>query len=180
MATDTSSVHRLSAWPSAATEADWEALYAEHLPRVYNFLRYRVGPAEAEDLAARVFEKAWVHRRRYRRDLGAFATWLLTIARNEAVDHLRRRQPHEPLEAAAGVAAGPTPEGEALRRLDVARLGDLVKTLGARELVALKFGAGLTNREIARQVGIGESNVGTILHRTIDALRRAWAKGDER
>ena len=43
-----------------------------------------------------------------------------------------------------------------------------------RELVALKYGAGLTNREIARLMGLGESNVGTILHRTVKELRANW------
>ena len=39
------------------------------------------GPV-AEDLTSITFEKAWRARHRYRRDLGAFTTWLLTIARN--------------------------------------------------------------------------------------------------
>ena len=47
-----------------------------------------------------------------------------------------------------------------------------------RELVALKYGAGLTNRAIARLTGLTESNVGTILHRAIVALRADWKEGD--
>jgi RNA polymerase sigma-70 factor, ECF subfamily len=43
-----------------------------------------------------------------------------------------------------------------------------------RELLALKFGAGATNRDIARVTGLSESNVGTILHRTVQALRSQW------
>jgi len=44
----------------------------------------------------------------------------------------------------------------------------------ARELLALRYGAGLTNRAIARLTGLSESNVGTILHRTIQELRAGW------
>ena len=75
---------RLVRWLSAA-EPDWDAVYADQLPRVYNFFRYRFGvTADAEDLTARTFEKAWRARHRYRRDVAAFSTWLLSIARNAA------------------------------------------------------------------------------------------------
>ena len=182
MTSQSRSMGRWLPWGSSADEADWAALYAEQLPRIYNFLRYRVGPDDAEDLTARVFEKAWTHRRRYRRDLSAFGTWLFAIARNEAIDHSRRRRRDEPLEAAASVAADGTPERHAGHRDDVERLGRLLGTLDARqrELVSLKYGAGLTNRQIARVSGLTESNVGTILHRTIATLRRGWSEGELR
>ena len=51
---------------------------------------------------------------------------------------------------------------------------------GERELVSLKYGAGVTNRAIAQLTGLSESNVGTILHRTIDALRARWDEGGAR
>src|SRR5918999_6527824 len=97
---------RLARW--VAAEPDWEEAYAEQLPRVLNFFRYRLGnTADAEDLTARTFEKAWRSRLGYRRDVAGFATWLLTIARNVAIDHLRSRQRYEPLDA---VAAVPSPD----------------------------------------------------------------------
>ena len=96
---------RLARWVTA--EPDWEQVYAEQLPRVLNFFRYRLGDtADAEDLTARTFEKAWRARHQYRRDVAGFATWLLTIARNVAIDHLRARQYHEPLDRAS---PGPSP-----------------------------------------------------------------------
>ena len=73
--------------------------------------------ADVEDLTARTFEKAWRARHRYRRDLAGFSTWLLTIARNVATDHLRARQRHDPLDAAAAVPSPDhTPEQHALRQ----------------------------------------------------------------
>src|SRR5918912_3695439 len=98
---------RLARW--VAAEPDWEHVYAEQLPRVLNFFRYRLGDtADVEDLTARTFEKAWRARHRYRRDLAGFSTWLLTIARNVAIDHLRARQrplSYEPLDVAEAVAS---------------------------------------------------------------------------
>jgi RNA polymerase sigma-70 factor, ECF subfamily len=162
---------------AAATPADWEALYARELPRVYNFFRYRVGDGPvAEDLTAATFEKAWRARDRYRHDLGAFSTWLFSIARRVAIDYFRRRRPEVPLEAARSEAGEPSPEEAAQRQGDFARLGALLAALPAREreLVALKYGADLTHREVARLTGLSETNVGTLLHRTVLKLRRAW------
>ena len=171
---------RLTAWFAPAREADWEALYAAQLPCVYNFFRFRVGDGPvAEDLTAITFEKAWRARHRYRRDLAAFSTWLLAIARNVAADHFRRHREHLPLAAAEHVAAGDTPAELAERRSDAERLVRLLAGLEEREreLVALKYGAGLTNRAIARQTGLSETNVGTLLHRTVRTLRARWDEG---
>ena len=160
-----------------AREADWDALYADQLPRVYNYFRYRVGDgAVAEDMTSRTFEKAWVARNRYRRDLAGFATWLMTIARNVAIDHYRRRRDHAPLEAAEHVAGGDDPHHLAERREQLERLSRLLGQLPDRdrELVSLKYGAELTNRAIAKQMKLTETNVGTLLHRAVQKLRADW------
>jgi RNA polymerase sigma-70 factor, ECF subfamily len=167
---------RLARW--VAAEPDWDQVYAEQLPRVLNFFRYRVGhAADVEDLTARTFEKAWRARHRYRRDVAGFATWLLTIARNVAIDHARARQRYEPLDAAAAVPSlGTTPEQQAVQQSDAQRLAALLATLPnrQRELIAMKYGADMTNRAIARATGLSESNVGTILHRAVESLRERW------
>jgi RNA polymerase sigma-70 factor (ECF subfamily) len=165
-------------FPGASSMAlDWEMVYVEQLPRVYNFLRYRTGDETlAEELTARTFEKAWRKRHRYRRDLAGVATWLLRIARNTAFDYRRTFHAHAPLEAAAGAPAPDNPEDEAVVDSNFARLGRLIVTLPdrERELLALKYGAGATNRAIADVTGISESNVGTILHRAVQKLRAEW------
>jgi RNA polymerase sigma-70 factor (ECF subfamily) len=168
----------LAAWfGSAASEADFEALYRAELPRVYNFFRYRVGDdALAEDLTSETFEKAWRNRARYRRDLAAFSTWLFTIARRVAVDYYRRPRPAQPLESAAQVPHPETLEDLAQARAERERLHALLARLTdrERELVALKYGAGLSNRAIAGLSGLSESNVGVILHRAVLDLRAQW------
>ena len=167
---------RLARW--VAAEPDWEQVYAEQLPRVFNFFRYRIGDtADAEDLTARTFEKAWQSRHRYRQDVAGFATWLLTIARNVAIDHVRARRLLVPLEAAAAVPTDTgSPEEQVLRQSNAERLERLLTRLTPREreLIAFKYGAEMTNRAIARATGLSESNVGTILHRAVETLRAQW------
>lgn len=160
-----------------AGEVDWDAAYKDQLPRVYNYLRFRIGnETDAEELTSRTFEKAWRSRKLYRRDLAGFSTWLFTIAQNVAVDHLRSRRSHLPLEAALEIATHETPHGDAERDSDLARLAALMRHLSQRdqEIVALKYGADLTNRDIARLTGLSESNVGTLLHRAVRELRSGW------
>ena len=176
MATESEALNR-SFLGVVAAEPNWDAVYTEQLPRVFNFFRYRLGnDAIAEDLTSRTFEKAWAARSRYRRDLAGFSTWLISIARNVATDHLRAHRPHLPLEAAEDVSAKSTPHDEVALHSDLTRLGVLLQELPQREqeIVALKYGAEATNRAIAELTGLSESNVGTILHRVVQALRRSW------
>jgi RNA polymerase sigma-70 factor (ECF subfamily) len=158
-------------------ELDWNSVYRDQLPRLYNYFRFRTGrDTDVEDLTARTFEKAWKARHRYRRDLSGFSTWLFSIARNVAIDYLRARRQDLPLEAAGAIATGSTPEDDAAKRSDIRRLAQLTAHLSdrAQELIALKYGAALNNRMIARITGLSESNVGTVLQRTVDKLRSQW------
>ncbi len=173
---------RILEWlaPAVPDEAvDWDAAYREEMPRVFSYLRYRgFERATAEDLTSATFEKAWRARERYRKDRAAVSTWLLAIARNVAIDHLRRSRREVPIEDET-LRDEATPEAAALRSAEFGRLRALVGALPEREreILALKYGAGATNRAIATLTGLGESNVGTILHRTIGTLRARWDEG---
>ena len=167
----------------AKEAVDWDTVFQAELPRVYNFFRYRLGEdAEAEDLTSATFEKAWVKRGSYHYDRAAFSTWLFSIARNLAIDHHRRNQQtisldeHMDLEAPA-----PGVEQQVQMQQDFAHLEKLLATLPEREqeLVAFKYGADLTNREIARLTGLIETNVGSILHRVVNKLRNQWEAHNE-
>lgn len=179
MANGDATAARLWLWARKARATDWDVRFAEELPRIYNFFRYRVGPGPvAEDLTGITFEKAWGSRNQYREDRGGFETWLFAVARNVATDHFRRAKPTVPLDEAADLPGGASPEEIAERRSDESRLGALLtrRSERERELLAFKYGAELTNREIARLTGLSESNVGTILHRAVEALRAEWDK----
>jgi RNA polymerase sigma-70 factor, ECF subfamily len=173
---------RILEWLAPAVPAetvDWDAAYREQMPRVFNYFRYRgFDRATAEDLTSATFEKAWRARDRYRRDRAAVSTWLLAIARNVAIDHFRRKHPEVPL-AEGGARDEETPETDALRAAQSLRLTELLRALPEREreLLALKYGADATNRAIATLTGLSESNVGTILHRTVVSLRSRWDEG---
>jgi RNA polymerase sigma factor (sigma-70 family) len=158
-------------------DINWEAVYHDQLPRIYNFFRYRVGDdLLAEDLTALTFQKAWKARDQYRSDLSAFSTWLLSIARNVATDHFRRVRPEVTLDDAAYSDDHRPVEDTVLHGDEMARLAALLHHLDAREreLIALKYGAELTNRAIAQLMGLSESNVGTIIYRVVARLRAEW------
>jgi RNA polymerase sigma-70 factor (ECF subfamily) len=164
----------------ATTQAlpiDWDRIYVEHAPRVYNYFRFRLGShVDVEDLTSRTFEKAWRSRARYRPDRAGVSTWLFKIAQNVAVDHLRARRPHVPIDEAFQLPTDETPEKDAERGSNLARLTALTKDLPDRErdLLALKYGAVASNRDIAKLTGLSESNVGTLLHRLVQTLRAKW------
>jgi RNA polymerase sigma-70 factor (ECF subfamily) len=167
--------HR-AALPSRSKTMDWEVVYRTEMPRIYNFLRYRLRDEWlAEDLTAVTFEKAWRYRHTYRPHESAFVTWLFTIARNSATDYLRRPQKQESLPETA-VSPTLAPEEAISRQQDLALLQQLLAELPNREqeILALKYGAELSNREIARQMGLTAVNVGIILYRTLHKLRPHW------
>lgn len=168
---------------------DWEVVYYDLMPRVYNFFRYRVGDNTlAEDLTAATFARAWRFREQYSRDLGAFSTWLFSIAHHIAIDHFRRSEPptvslnagdwhDDPADEGVLSDAGGESLDDTMQRLsDTDRLGVLLSRLPERErtLISLKYGAELTNRAIAEMTGMSESNVGTSLHRIVQKLRKQW------
>ena len=130
----------------------------------------------AEEVTATAFERALTRRSSYAADRGSPRAWLFGIARNAAYDELRRRGRTEPV---ADPGERRPPDGDstaeaALRRVEISTaLAALSRD--ERDLVALKFEAGLANGEIGSVLGISESNVGTRLSRTVAKLRAAMA-----
>jgi RNA polymerase sigma-70 factor (ECF subfamily) len=161
--------------PGAASQT-FDALYRETFPRVYAYvaslLRDR---SAAEDVTAQAFERAYRKRRTYRPSRGSREAWIFGIARNAALDELRRKK------RSASMAADPedvwsgSPEDQAelaIRR-ETVRAAMSALEPRERDLVSLKFAGGLSNAEIGRVLGLSESNAGTKLHRTIEKLRKA-------
>lgn len=154
----------------------FETLYRETRDDLYGYLRYLLSDtASAEDATAQAFERAFRKRARFDASRGGARGWLFAIARNAALDELRRRKQTASLafEPEAADAAGQPhdPIMGAMTRLQVmAALARLQPR--ERELVALKFFGGLANGEIASVLGISPSNAGTQLHRAIEKLRK--------
>jgi RNA polymerase sigma factor (sigma-70 family) len=162
---------------AVAEPAAFVAIYDHYFPRVYNYVRYRVREADAaDDITSEIFERAWSNMGRYRPERAPLAVWLFAIARNAVNDHLRAewRRRWLPFEAMRDHPGNdPQPEEIAARNETRTRLLSAVARLTQRErdILGLKFGAGLTNRNIGELAGLSESNVGVILYRAVRRLR---------
>ncbi len=170
----------------ASARETFAELYEEYLPKVFRYVSYRLhDTGVAEDLTASVFEKALERFTSYRADKASFSTWLFTIARNTVIDHYRtsRKKKTVSLDKAAKMAeTKSSPEEEFARQEERQRLQVCLAALPTQEqdIVSLKFGSELTNRQIAQMIGLSESNVGTILYRTVRKLRDCfggWQNG---
>lgn len=156
-------------------ELDFERLYRSSRDDVYAYaaglLRDRTA---AEDVTAAAFERAYRKRSRFNAERGSARAWLFGIARNAALDELRRRGRQAELSTDPVDAATLPDRGDQRSELRLLLDGALDKLEAReRELIALKFFAGLSNAEIGRVIGTSASNAGTKLHRTMDKLREA-------
>lgn len=158
------------------TGVAFDQLYRSSRDDVYAYaaglLRDRTA---AEDVTATAFERAYRKRSHFDPGRGSARAWLFGIARNAALDELRRRGKQatlavDPVDEASLATVHPAEQSE----LKLVIAGALAKLEAReRELIALKFFAGLSNAEIARVLGVSESNTGTKLHRVINKLREA-------
>jgi len=155
---------------------DFDTLYRAARDDVYAYVATLLGDrSAAEDVTASAFERAFLKQGTYKPARGTERAWLFGIARNLALDELRRRRRSAALAAEpADLEAVPAEDAAdaALRR---AALRAAVAGLSPRdrELIALKFHAGLDNAELAAVLGVSVSNAGTLLHRAVQKLRKA-------
>jgi RNA polymerase sigma-70 factor, ECF subfamily len=148
---------------------DFEALYRAARDDVFAYVATLLHDrGAAEDVTALAFERAYRKRKSYDADRGTQRAWLFGIARNAALDELRHRKRTAPLETEP-VA----PDDDVERALRRAAVRTALAELSARdrELIALKFHAGLDNSELAEVLGVSVSNAGTRLHRALTKLR---------
>jgi RNA polymerase sigma factor (sigma-70 family) len=161
--------------PPTAGALDFDALYRDARDDVFAYtatlLRDR---AAAEDVTAMAFERAYGRRSRFDARRGSPRAWLFGIARNAALDELRRlkRAATAPIPGPIG-DPGPDEAAELAAERDAVRaaLGGLPAR--DRELIALKYHAELTNAEIAAVLDVTPNHAGTLLHRAMTKLREA-------
>jgi RNA polymerase sigma-70 factor (ECF subfamily) len=158
------------------TPQGFEELYRNTFPRVYAYvaslLRDR---AAAEDVTALAFERAYRKRSRFSARRGSPEAWVFGIARNAALDELRRLKRRARLESDPADVWSPGPDEQAERAFQREEVRAALASLDPRDrdLVALKFAGGLSNGEIARVLDISETNVGSRLFRAVEKLRKA-------
>jgi len=160
-------------------ESEFEALYRDSRDDLFSYLAYLVGDhALAEEIVAAAFERALRKRRLFQRSRGDLRGWLFSIARNLAVDELRRSGRETALELVPEAALPAAGGDQTDRRIYIAQA---LRGLQAREreLIALKFFAGLSNAEISRVLGCSASNAGTQVHRAMTSLRKQIGATDE-
>ncbi|HEU5065702.1 MAG TPA: sigma-70 family RNA polymerase sigma factor [Gaiellaceae bacterium] len=138
------------------------------IKRVYAYVAYRVGDGpDAEDLTSETFERALRYRKSYDSSKGEPIAWLIGIARR----CVEGRPP--PLEHAAEQVDAPDHrdlEDDALRRITLSgAVGRLEER--DRELIALRYGADLTARQIAELQGAKTNAIEVALHRALGRLR---------
>jgi len=153
-------------------------LYAYYAPKVRGYFLARTNDLSlAEDLTSKTFEKALHGLDSFQWQGVPFSSWLFTIARNAFFDYLRSEKGKKKtsLEATAPVKSDlPSQFEELVESEEYSFLEEAVLTLTEREreIVYLKFYEGQTNRTIAKATGLSETNVGTILYRTMGKLRK--------
>lgn len=158
--------------------ASW---YHDHRSTVYRYVRYRVATREvAEDVTSEVFMKALRSFDRYDPSRAAPRTWLLRIARNAVTDHLRalkrRGSLHVSLDRIPDLVADvPSQEARVVKQERIQRLLNGSQTLRKpdQEVLSLRYGAGLSNREIAEHLGISNNAVAVRIHRALKRLKDA-------
>lgn len=177
--------HRL--WLGLARRGNEDAfrrLYKELYGPVAGYVAARVGnPQDAEDLTGTIFHKLVDGLDRFDDNRGSVMTWMLAMARNQIIDHHRIRQAHGaarertiPVEEMADVLAANQgdPLGTMVRDEDLWQLRRLVRRQpeAVREMIALRFGEGLTVRETAGVLGLTEDAVKQRFARTFRKIRQ--------
>jgi RNA polymerase sigma-70 factor (ECF subfamily) len=164
-------------------DAAFDALFREGAADVYAYAISLPGsrPA-AEDVTALAFERLYRSRSRLDRGRGTPRAWLFAIARNAALDELRRRrrQPQCELPEDLPDDHRAAEAFEAVARRATVRDALSALPLREREIVLLKFHGQLSNSELSRTLGISESNAGTRLHRALTRLRRECLEHEHR
>jgi RNA polymerase sigma-70 factor (ECF subfamily) len=170
-------------------EAAWRELVSRHTRRVFNLAYRFVGRVdEAEDLTQEIFVKVYQSLGRYRADEGAFTTWLSTVARNQAIDHYRRRreerlrriQDPEVIDYIASTEEGPLRSLEREERVRLVHRGLKALPADLREPIVLCDLQGLPYEEAASVLGIPLGTVKSRINRgRIELAKRLLGRRQE-
>ena len=166
----------------AGDQAAFAELYEMYYDPIYRYISFRCGnQTEAEDLSGEVFVKMIESVRTFKFRGFPFSSWLYKIAHNVVVDNFRRkgRRPTVPLDNAVNTTSDAHSDLERMAEVSLT----IKEVVGAmenltelqREVVTLRFAAGLTIAETAKAVGRKENAVKALQHAGIRKLRDALA-----
>lgn len=163
-----------------AAQGELEAfglLYERYVDRIFNYVYYRTGNLhDAEDLTARVFQRAMNHIHNYTDRGVPFSAWLYRIAHNLVANWHRDRSRRQeiPLDDMPVLPArGDHPEASLVRTEEQEALLRLIRRLppDRQHLLILKFVENMSNTEIGQIMGRSEGAIKSLYHRTLLALR---------
>ena len=158
--------------------AAFATLYVRYRETVFRYLRARcTSDDDALELTAITFERAFVAIPRYSSRGGGVVAWLLRIARNAVIDAERRRRRHVQDDATDTASPEPTPEERVIGADDRTALRKLLVDLPQeqRDALALRYGAGLTAREIGLVINKSEAATQKLIRRAIGRLKEQMA-----
>ena len=160
----------------AGDQAALSELYQSYFPRLYRYILARTGNTyDAEDLTEEVFMRVLEAIKRFQHREAPFSAWLFRIAHNAVISQRRKetaRGRSSQLNDGMPInTAGPEELVES--RVALSEVMKAAKSLpdAQRQVISLRFAAGLTVAETARAMGKGEGNVKVIQHKAIKKLR---------
>ncbi|MCA9656504.1 MAG: sigma-70 family RNA polymerase sigma factor [Myxococcales bacterium] len=171
----TARLHRLARRAAAGDAGAFRGLYRQLHPVVWRYVSRRIAErADVEDLVARVFERMVEHWSRFDPARGNVQAWVIGIARNAVIDHLRARRAvgdGEAIERLADAALDPAKALEDDERDAALRTVLAGYPPEVREMFSLRFADGLRLREIAELMDLSEAAVKQRFSRTLRELR---------
>lgn len=156
---------------------DFEKIYNEYFPKIYNYIFYRLMSREdTEELVSEVFIKVATNLERFDSEKAQFKTWIYRIAQNTLIDFYRTRKPAASLDD-ENVDWEPSVDFEAqLESITSPKRRAIYQALTKlkereRMIIYYRFFEEYTNREIAKLLQMNESTVGTVLNRALKKLK---------
>jgi len=160
-------------------------LYEIYANRIHTYLRSRLNGDEllADDITSITFEKALKNLKSFKWQGVSFSAWLYKIANNSLIDYYRKQNSHKTTQLVHDNYSDKSENiEESAAKYDTDfRIKSVLSSLSEneREIIILKFYEGYTNKSIAEKIGLSETNIGTIIHRTMIKLRDLiLSKGD--
>ena len=139
-------------------------------------LRVLGNTTAAEDVLQEVFLQLWRNPQAFDANRGRLGPWLAVIARNRAIDHLRKRQPEEDIEDLP-ISTGVNLEDEAAQRQAVTKIRGVLAQLpqDQRRALEMAFFEGMTHTEIATKTGEPLGTIKTRIRTGLLAVRKAFS-----
>ncbi|MDO4798232.1 MAG: sigma-70 family RNA polymerase sigma factor [Coriobacteriales bacterium] len=163
----------------ALRKEDLGSFFDEYYPRLYNYIYYKtLDHAVAEDIVGDVMVRVAKSYASFDPRKGSLDDWAFRIARNLLFSYFRRRRDTVSIDAVGDAAGAVTIEDEVSDPLD--ERGTLVRealallTEEEREIVFLRFWGELSNKDVAKRLGMNASTVSTKLSRAIAKIRKAF------